>query len=162
MLLLQKLWRDEGGFVVSSELILIATVLVIGLLVGMVALRDQVTQELADVADAISELNQSYEFNTITAPESAALVPPGPIDVSGTGRGFEATVVVQAFIVELGTEVDMQVTQGGSFADPEPYEVTLDLSGAEVGDTVILLVKGGVGWETDPGDFSAIPVVIGP
>ncbi len=102
------------------------------------------------------------EFNTITAPESAALVAPGPIDVSGTGRGFEATVVVQAFIVELGTEVDMQVTQGGSFADPEPYEVTLDLSGAEVGDTVILLVKGGVGLETDPGDFSAIPVVIGP
>lgn len=65
MLLLKKLWKDEGGFVISSELILIATVLVIGLLVGMVTLRDQVTQELADVADAISELTQSYQYSTI-------------------------------------------------------------------------------------------------
>ena len=59
------------GFVISSELILIATVLVIGLLVGMVTLRDQVTQELADVADAISELSQSYIYNSITGHHDA-------------------------------------------------------------------------------------------
>ena len=67
-------WRaavDERGFVVSSELVLIATVMVIGLLVGMVTLRDQVTQELADVADAISELTQSYTFNSITGHHDA-------------------------------------------------------------------------------------------
>ena len=60
--MLRKLWNDEAGFVISSELVLIATVLVIGLLVGMVSLRDQVIQELGDVADAISELTQSYSF----------------------------------------------------------------------------------------------------
>ena len=34
MKLLRRLWTDEAGFVVSTELVLVATVLVIGLLVG--------------------------------------------------------------------------------------------------------------------------------
>ena len=66
MKLFHRLWSDEAGFVVSSELVLIATVMVIGLLVGMVTVRDQVLQELADVADAISEINQSYSFSAVT------------------------------------------------------------------------------------------------
>lgn len=42
----------------------------------------------------------------------------------------------------------------------EPFTVTLDLSGATNGDVVMLLVRGGVGLETDPGDFSATSVVV--
>ena len=38
--------------------------------------------------------------------------------------------------------------------------MSLDLSGASPGEVVTLLVRGGVGLETDPGDFGAIPVVI--
>jgi hypothetical protein len=38
--------------------------------------------------------------------------------------------------------------------------VTLDLSDAEPGDVVVLLVRGGSGLESDPGDFGAIPIVI--
>ena len=37
---------------------------------------------------------------------------------------------------------------------------TLDLANAEPGTVVMILVQGGVGLETDPGDFSAIPLVI--
>jgi Flp pilus assembly pilin Flp len=66
MKLVQRLWNDEAGFVVSAELVLIATVLVIGMLVGLVTIRDQVVQELADVADAISEVDQSYSFSGVT------------------------------------------------------------------------------------------------
>ncbi len=60
-----RLWNDEAGFVVSTELILIATVLVIGMLVGLATLRDQVVQELADVAAAISDVDQSYAYTGI-------------------------------------------------------------------------------------------------
>ena len=63
---LKKLWVDQSGFIVSAELVLLATVVVIGLLVGLVTIRDQVIQELADVADAISEVDQSYSFTGIT------------------------------------------------------------------------------------------------
>lgn len=62
-----RLWRDEAGFVVSTELILIATILVIGLITGLVTIRDAVVTELADVADAISEVDQSYSYGAITA-----------------------------------------------------------------------------------------------
>lgn len=71
MKFVQRLWNDESGFIVSSELILIATVLVIGMLVGLVTIRDQVVQELADVADAISEIDQSYSYSGVTGHASS-------------------------------------------------------------------------------------------
>ncbi len=71
MKLFQRFWKDEAGFVVSSELVLIATVLVIGLLVGLATVREQLVQELGDVADAISEINQSYSFSGITGHHSS-------------------------------------------------------------------------------------------
>ena len=65
--LVMRLWRDEVGFVVSTELILIATIVVIGLITGLTTVRDAVVHELADVADAVSEIDQSYEWGGITA-----------------------------------------------------------------------------------------------
>ena len=62
---LNTLWNDEAGFIVSIELILIATIAVIGLIVGLTAVRDAVTSELSDVAGAIQDLNQCYSFNGV-------------------------------------------------------------------------------------------------
>ncbi len=100
------------------------------------------------------------EFNTITSPVSMDQVAAGPVTVTGSARGFEGAVVVEAFVAGSPVLLDQQFTQGGSQAEPAPYSVTLDLTGAPVGQTVLLLVRGGVGLETDPGEFSAIPVVI--
>lgn len=58
--------NDDRGFLASSELVLIATIVVIGLLTGLVTIRDQVIQELADVADAVSEFDHSYSLGAIT------------------------------------------------------------------------------------------------
>ena len=63
----RALWRDEAGFVVSTELVLIATIVVIGLIAGLTTVRDAVVTELADVADAISEVDQSYSYGGISA-----------------------------------------------------------------------------------------------
>ncbi len=101
------------------------------------------------------------EFNTITSPVSMAQVAAGPVTVAGSARGFEGAVVVEAFVAGSPVLLDQQITQGGSQAEPAPYSVTLDLTGAPAGQTVLLIVRGGVGLETDPGEFSAIPVVIG-
>ena len=59
MLVMKQFLAAEEGFVVSSELILLATMLVLGMLTGLNTIRDQVVQELGDVADAISEIDQS-------------------------------------------------------------------------------------------------------
>ena len=50
--LLKRLWTSDEGFIVSAELVLIATILVLGVLVGIASVRDQVIQELGDVAGA--------------------------------------------------------------------------------------------------------------
>ena len=58
--MLRNFWNDENGFIVSAELILIATILVIGLIVGMVEIQFALVGELNDVSDAIGSLNQSF------------------------------------------------------------------------------------------------------
>jgi len=61
---LMSLWNDERGFLVSTELILIATILVIGLIAGMACLQQAIVQEFNDLSWAISSLNQSYRTNS--------------------------------------------------------------------------------------------------
>ena len=56
------LWQDEAGFIVSAELVIVATLLVIGLIVGMSEIQHAVVSELNDVGDAIGSLNQSYLY----------------------------------------------------------------------------------------------------
>lgn len=65
MRVLHQLWADETGFVVSTELVLVATILVIGMIVGLATVRDAVVQELADVAAAVGSVNQSYEYSAV-------------------------------------------------------------------------------------------------
>lgn len=69
--LAQRLWQDDAGFVVSTELVLVATLLVIGITVGQATLRDAVISELADTADAINQINQSYSFTAVTGHSSS-------------------------------------------------------------------------------------------
>ncbi|HLQ45636.1 MAG TPA: branched-chain amino acid aminotransferase [Planctomycetaceae bacterium] len=59
---MKSLLNDECGFVVSAELILVATIAVLGLVVGLAEVRQAVSAELEDVATAIGSMNQSYCF----------------------------------------------------------------------------------------------------
>jgi hypothetical protein len=54
--------NKKAGFVVTSELLLITTILVIGLIAGWVTVRNSLNAELEDFAEAIGDLNQSYDF----------------------------------------------------------------------------------------------------
>lgn len=66
MSLIKRLWNDEAGFVVSAELILISTIAVLGLIVALDTVRNAVTSELSDVAGALQDVNQSYEWAQVT------------------------------------------------------------------------------------------------
>lgn len=69
---LRALWRDESGFIVTSELLTIVTVVVIGSIAGYVAIRDALLQECGDIAAAIGALRQSYAYNGVSNRSSAA------------------------------------------------------------------------------------------
>lgn len=68
--MMRQLLNDEAGFVVSAELILVATLLVIGLIVGLSEVQHAVVSELNDVGDAIGNLNQSYAYTGFSAQKS--------------------------------------------------------------------------------------------
>jgi len=55
--------HDDGGFIISAELVLVATVLVLGMLVGLSQVQNAVVSELNDVAHAVGALNQTYYFS---------------------------------------------------------------------------------------------------
>jgi Flp pilus assembly pilin Flp len=63
--MLKRLWNDEAGAVISAEIVLVATILVIGMVVGLKSVRDAVVTELADVAQAIANIDQSYSYSGI-------------------------------------------------------------------------------------------------
>ena len=62
MNLINKLRNDENGFVVSAELVLVGTILVIGMITGLTELSFNVNQELEDVGSAIGGINQTYYY----------------------------------------------------------------------------------------------------
>lgn len=82
-------WADESGFLVSSELILIATLLVIGLIVGLSEVQNGVTQELNDVGDAIGRLNQSYFYSGFAAAKTNG---------GGWGTGLKSFTAGSTFV----------------------------------------------------------------
>ncbi len=65
MHVLNRLWNDEAGVTYTIEVLLVGTIASLGLIVGLAALRDSVTNELADLAGAVDSLNQSYTYNSI-------------------------------------------------------------------------------------------------
>jgi len=61
--LARQLLHDEAGFIVSAELVLVSTIVVIGMVVGLSEVANGVNQELEDVGSAFGSLNQSYCFH---------------------------------------------------------------------------------------------------
>lgn len=103
----------------------------------------------------------SSDGANITTPTALATVAAGALDVAGEARGFESTVVVSAFPSgDNSALLDQEIASGGAFADVEPYDATLDLSGATPGEVVVILVQGDSGLGSDPSTFAAIPIVI--
>lgn len=100
----RKFWNDEAGFVISVELILVATILVIGLVTGWAMLRDAVLAELADTAAAIGTANQSFAYSGVTY---------------GTGTGSGAASTAGGNFTDAADAWDVGAsTQGIGLASP--------------------------------------------
>lgn len=114
----------------------------------------------ADEWSVMAAINSAM---SIERPDSMSIQPGGPLVVAGFARGFEGLVVVSAHrIGELIALIDQKITYAGSLETSEPFSVELDLSDTDPGDVIAIVVRGGVGLADDPGEFSAIPIRIGP
>ena len=66
--LFKTLFRDEAGFILSAELILIGTVVTLAMVVGLAELAGSVTNEMNDMAGAVDGMNQGYSTNGTAQP----------------------------------------------------------------------------------------------
>ena len=57
---LVSVWRDDRGFILSAELVLILTLGVLAIVVGVHAVAKSINSELIDVGQSFSSMNQSY------------------------------------------------------------------------------------------------------
>lgn len=110
--MLRELWKDESGALITMELVLVATILLIGAIgaiAGLTSLRDAVVTELADLGASISMLDQSYtihgttSFSAATAGTSFVDLP----DFGDTAQSFSAErciVICTSAFAPVGNE----------------------------------------------------------
>lgn len=91
MRILNQLVSDEAGFIVSAELVLIGTLLVIGLIVGLSEVQHAVVSELGDVGEAVGCLNQSYQYSGFSKSKSFGMGG-GGVAAFSRGSGFSDSV----------------------------------------------------------------------
>lgn len=61
--IITQLAKDENGFIVSAELVLVSTIAVLGMIVGLSEVANNVNQELEDVGSAFACIQQTYHFS---------------------------------------------------------------------------------------------------
>ncbi|MFO0885708.1 MAG: hypothetical protein U0894_16235 [Pirellulales bacterium] len=85
--LLSRMWRETDG-VLSFEWTMLTSLLTVGAVAGITAVRDAINDEMADVTQAMTTLDQSY-----------VIQPPLAVQVHtvGGGYGSAGTYRVQEF-----------------------------------------------------------------
>lgn len=68
--LVTQLANDDRGFVVSAELVAVATIGILGMVVGLSEVANAVSQETEDVASGFGAIDQSYSVTTSSSPSA--------------------------------------------------------------------------------------------
>ena len=69
---MRSLWTDESGSIITSELVLVSTILVMGLVSSLTAMRDGLIAEMTDLTASMSALDQSYVIGGTKSLDGAA------------------------------------------------------------------------------------------
>ena len=80
--LMRKLWQDDCGALIASEFLFVATILVIGVIIGLTAVRTAINVELTELGNAFLALSQGFAIsgqsnNSANVDGSQAIDSPG-------------------------------------------------------------------------------------
>ncbi len=82
--LILSLWRDDQGAIIAIEYLFVATILVLGIIVGLTNLRTAINVELTELGNAILALSQGY---TVSGAAGASTDGSAAIDTPGSLGG---------------------------------------------------------------------------
>ncbi len=92
--LLRKLWVDDEGAVISVEFILVISILIFGIIPGLVALRNSVNAALTTTGNLLNALVPSFTFSGWVVGASAG--GNNVAQVNGFQRDFDQTTYLTA------------------------------------------------------------------
>lgn len=95
----------QKGFLISTEITLLSSMLVAGVTVGMATLRDSTLAEMNDVSEAIGSLDQSFSFSGVRNRHGTAYA---------AGSGFRDSVDKYAGDGEPLVFIDATYTEGST------------------------------------------------
>ena len=70
--LFAQLWQDENGAVLSTEYLMLGSIVAMGAASGMAAMRDSMNDEFKEFGQSSRELRQSYSIPTQQSGNGAA------------------------------------------------------------------------------------------
>jgi len=91
-----RLLHDEAGVIVTPEIIIITTVGLLSLIAGWNAVSQSLAFELADVANSVGSLNQSYSYRGLRAGRHATCGGGGFADSPSTFNVQTSTATINA------------------------------------------------------------------
>src|SRR5258707_7890156 len=62
----EQLWNDDDGALIAIEFLFVATILVIGIITGLVGVRNAVVAELTELGNAILALSEGFTIQGLT------------------------------------------------------------------------------------------------
>ncbi|HKI30709.1 MAG TPA: hypothetical protein VKA46_02370 [Gemmataceae bacterium] len=78
--LLRKLWSDDCGALLASEFLFLFSMLVVGTVTGMTAMRQALVSEMVESGNALLALNQSYSFSGVSVAGVASTAGSSAVD----------------------------------------------------------------------------------
>lgn len=60
------LWNDDDGAIIATEYLFVVTILVIGTVIGLAAVREAINTELSEIANALLALSQGYVISGVS------------------------------------------------------------------------------------------------
>ncbi len=88
--LILSLWRDDQGAIIAIEYLFVATILVLGIIVGLTNLRTAINVELTELGNAILALSQGY---TVSGASGAGASTDGSAAIDTPGSLGGSTLV---------------------------------------------------------------------
>lgn len=95
--------RSEEGFILSTEAVLVGTILVLGMIVGLAEIRNNVVQELGDYSQAVAQLSQDYSYSSVSDTNVAS-------SIFSYGSMFSDTIDTQQALAQDANGITVNTT----------------------------------------------------
>ena len=89
--LIQKLWNDDCGGVIASEYLMVGSILGLGTVSGLSAMRDASVEEMAETGNSIRAVREHYtpkQFQKNQTPPDRGQAPAATTGQSSGSQGF--------------------------------------------------------------------------